>query len=386
MIKPHGGTLIDRRAHTDQEKDLLAYARSLKQIVVNARIASDLKLIAIGAYSPLEGFLRREDYIQVVENLHLANGLLWSIPITLPVSKHEAWNLRLDQDIALVDDEGTRLALLHVEDLYTYDKHREADLVFKTRDRAHPGVRSLYAQGEILLGGKITYLADDHHQNEFARYDFTPEETRRAFAERHWMHIVVFQTRNPIHRAHEYIQKCALETVDGLFLHPLVGQTKGDDIPADVRMRCYEVLLEHYYPRDRTFLSVFPAAMRYAGPREAVFHALVRKNYGATHFIVGRDHAGVGNYYGPYDAQNIFRELDKEALGITPLFFDHIFYCKACRHMASDKTCNHRNGARLHLSGSKVRELLRAGQMLPEEFTRPEISHILIESYRTREF
>jgi sulfate adenylyltransferase len=368
-----------------ERKEAIEYARSLKKFVVNARIASDLELIATGAYSPLEGFLRREDYIGVIRDMHLANGLPWTIPITLPVDKHEACSLTLGEDIALVNDQGEQLALFHIEDLYTYDKALEADLVFKTRDLAHPGVKNLREQGDILLGGKITYLADSRLRDLFARHYRTPEETRHSFAQRGWRSIVAFQTRNPIHRAHEYIQKCALEIVDGLLVHPLVGETKADDVPAEVRIRCYETLLENYYPPNRTLLSVFPASMRYAGPREAVFHALVRKNYGATHFIVGRDHAGVGNYYGPYDAQKIFTEFDKGKIGITPLFFESTFYCKPCGQMASDKTCNHENGARVYLSGSKIRELLRAGQMLPEEFTRPEISKILIEAYRHNE-
>lgn len=382
MIDPHGGALVEGRVGSEERRELLHYARSLKKLVVDARVAADLTLIATGAYSPLAGFMLREDYNEVVNNLHLANGLPWPIPITLPVRREEAAQLTWCEDVALVNAAGEYLSLIHVEDIYPYDKNREADRVYRTREDGHPGVRRLYEQGEVLLGGKITDLAEDRPHDLFSRHYLTPQASRRAFAARGWQSVVAFQTRNPIHRSHEYIQKCALELVDGLFLHPLVGETKSDDIPAEVRLRCYEALLENYYPRNRTVLSVFPAAMRYAGPREAVFHALVRKNYGATHFIVGRDHAGVGHYYGPYDAQRIFTEFDEEAIGIKPLFFDHTFYCRDCGQVASEKTCNHEPDARLQLSGTKVRELLRAGQPLPEEFTRPEISRILVEAFR----
>jgi ATP sulfurylase len=346
---------------------------------VDARAASDLELLGNGGFTPLQGFLCRRDYESVVATMRLADGQPFSIPITLSARKEEAAPWKEGQDLAL-RYHGRTVALLRIEEKFDCDREKEARSVFRTTDPAHPGVAALLRQGDVLLGGEVRVLAPDIH-TEFGEYRFTPAQVRAMFRERGWERVVAFQTRNPIHRAHEYIQKCALEMVDGLLLHPLVGETKGDDIPADVRMRCYEVLLEKYYPRDRTLLSVFPAAMRYAGPREAVFHAVVRRNYGCTHFIVGRDHAGVGNYYGTYDAQRIFSEFSPGELGIQPVFFDHTFYCRGCGQMASEKTCVHDRALRLNLSGTKVRDLLRAGKMLPTEFTRPEVARTLLEAY-----
>jgi len=380
-IPAHGGTLIDRFAAEAEAAELSERAASLKRVPLNRRQISDLELIAIGAASPLTGFVGHDDYKSIVRTMHLANGLPWAIPLTLAVDTPTAEGLKVGQEIALTDETGDLLAVLTISDLYTYDKAVEAQNVYRTTDAAHPGVAAVYAQGDMLLGGDVKVLRLPEH-TDFPQYYLTPAQTRAAFAERGWNTVVGFQTRNPVHRAHEYIQKCALEIVDGLLLHPLVGETKGDDIPADVRMRCYEVLLQNYYPQNRTLLSVNPAAMRYAGPREAIFHALIRKNYGCTHFIVGRDHAGVGNYYGTYDAQKIFSEFDPAAIGITPLMFEHSFWCNRCEGMASSKTCPHGPEDRVSLSGTKVREMLANGEIPPMEFTRPEVAEILIAAMK----
>jgi sulfate adenylyltransferase len=378
LIAPHGGELVINFADESERLALQESAQGLPQISVGSRQLADLEMLAIGAYSPLGGFMRQADYLSVVENMHLSNGLPWSIPVTLPVSTEQAASLTLGSQVALVDTQGTLQAVMTLEEKYRYDKALEARKVYRTEEEAHPGVKVVYGQGDVLLGGPVRVVA--LQQQAFAQYRYTPTQSRAQFAERGWKRVVGFQTRNPVHRAHEYIQKCALETVDGLYLHPLVGDTKGDDIPADVRMRCYEILLENYYPANRVILGVLPAAMRYAGPREAIFHALMRKNYGCSHFIVGRDHAGVGNYYGTYDAQHIFTEFDADKLGITPMFFDHTFFCQVCDSMASKKTCPHDSQNHVILSGTKVRQLLRAGELPPPTFSRPEVARILIEA------
>src|SRR6266705_2441805 len=380
LLAPHGGALVINMAGDSERTELQQRAPSLPQVQVGSRQLADLEMLAIGAYSPLRGFMTKADYLGSVNDMHLASGLPWSIPITLATSTEQAANLKERSAIALVNAQGTLQAVMTIEEKFDYDKQLEASKVYRTTDEAHPGVKVVYEQGDVLLGGPVRIVA--LQQQAFARYRFTPTQARQTFAVRGWKRVVGFQTRNPVHRAHEYIQKCALETVDGLFLHPLVGDTKGDDIPADVRMRCYEVLLENYYPADRVVLGVLPAAMRYAGPREAIFHALMRKNYGCSHIIVGRDHAGVGNYYGTYDAHYIFAEFDPVQLGITPMLFDHTFFCRACDAMASSKTCPHGSGQHVTLSGTKVRHMLQAGEIPPREFSRPEVAHVLIEAMR----
>lgn len=380
-MQPHGGTLVNRVASSEAAADWRERASHLPSITLGRRDILDLDLLATGAYSPLDGYLARADYESVVNHMRLANGLPWTLPIVLSVSHDEAMSLREGAPVVLKDQSGIPRAVLELHERFTYDRALEARRVFRTEDAAHPGVRALYEQGDVLLSGPIWLLASPE-RGPFAQYLMRPTEARDAFAARRWNTVVGFQTRNPVHRAHEYIQKCALEVVDGLFLHPLIGETKDDDVPAAVRMRCYATLLHDYYPSDRVMLGAFPARMRYAGPREAIFHALVRKNYGCTHFIVGRDHAGVGNFYGTYEAQHIFREFDPAEIGITPLFFDHAFYCRQCGGMATTKTCPHGEADHVILSGTRVRAMLHDGQVPPPEFSRPEVAKILVEATR----
>ncbi len=372
-IAPHGGELVNRIATPAQKEEFLSKADYLPRVQLDERAVSDLEMIAIGGFSPLTGFLNQADYNSVVENMRLESGAAWSIPVTLSVSEEVAAPLTEGGYIRLDNPEGKYIGVLLLTEKYTYNKEREAIKVYRTDDEKHPGVKVLYRQDPIHLAGDVWLLERKVHPL-FPKYQIDPAASRQMFLEKGWRTIVGFQTRNPIHRAHEYIQKCAMETVDGLFLHPLVGATKEDDIPADVRMRCYEILLENHYPKDRVILAINPAAMRYAGPREAIFHALIRKNYGCTHFIVGRDHAGVGDYYGTYDAQYIFDEFKPGELGITPMMFEHAFYCLRTKQMATTKTSPSTQEERVHLSGTKVREMLRRGELPPPEFSRPEVA------------
>jgi sulfate adenylyltransferase len=369
LIAPHGGELVDR---TGERPDDLERLETLR---LSPRELSDLDMVASGALSPLTGFMDRDDYERVVEEMRLASGVVWALPVCLAVDEAPR-----GERVALADGAGRPLAVLDVEEVYAYDKQREAERCFLTRDGAHPGVARLYSQADLYLAGQVTVFA--RTEPPFLQLHKDPRETRALFAERGWKRVVGFQTRNPIHRAHEYLTKCALETVDGLLIHPLVGETKADDVPAAVRVEAYEVLIERYYPAERVVVSAFPAAMRYAGPREAIWHAICRKNYGCSHFIVGRDHAGVGDYYGTYDAQLIFDELEPHELGVEPMFFEHAFYCRSCGQMATPKTCPHPASRHVFLSGTKVRELLSRGDLPPAEFSRPEVADVLIRAYR----
>ncbi|MFW6269339.1 MAG: sulfate adenylyltransferase [Bacillota bacterium] len=379
MIDPHGGKLVNRIIESEEKKSKFKKeADEMPSLYVNRDELTAIDNIATGLFSPLEGFMVKEDYENVVENMRLKEGTVWSIPVVLGVNPKKAADMKVGEEIAIHFEEDEELyAVLELEDKYQVDVEKEAELVYGTTEKEHPGVASIYERDEVLLGGKI-YLIKRIQFDDFQKYRLIPEETRKLIQNKGWETVVAFQTRNPIHRAHEYLQKCALEIVDGLFLSPLVGRTKASDIPADIRIESYETVMDELYPADRTMMVVFPAAMHYAGPREAVFHALCRKNYGCSHFIVGRDHAGVGDYYGTYDAQKIFDEFTEGEIGITPLKFEYAFYCEKCGSMASGKTCPHSSDHHLFLSGTKVRKLLRNGKKPPAEMTRPEVAEVLV--------
>ena len=389
MIEPHGGKLVNRLLAGREADEAKKKAAGLKKLTLTPFEESDLEMIAVGVLSPLEGFMGKADFDSVLDRMHLANGLAWTLPVVKSISAEETKSIRAGGEVTLVNQNGTALAILALDEIYPHDKLKHCQKAYGTEESAHPGVARVIGTGDFLAGGKISVFERPGH-TKFLEHRRDPAETRKILERGGRKKGVAFQPRNPIPRAHEYLQKCALETVDGLLIHPLVGATKGDDVPAEVRMRCYEVLIEKYYQKDRVLLSVFPAAMRYAGPKEAIFHALVRKNYGCTHFIVGRDHAGVSRpdgkgFYGPFDAQKIFDEFKPEELGVTPLFFDNAFYCRACGSMASEKICPHNSQDRVSFSGTKVREMLRAGEIPPPEFTRPEVARVLIEAYQTKE-
>ncbi len=381
LVQPHGGKLVNRVV--DDPRELAAEAARLPKVVLSAREQCDLEMIAIGGFSPLGGFMRQADFDSVCDRMRLSSGAVFPIPITLCPTDDVAETLKPKQRIALADDRGNLLAIMSIDEKYPHDKDQEIPNVYQTSDEAHPGVATVLKQGSWCIGGEIDVIKPNYAP-EFAQHRLTPAQTRTEFEKRGWKTVVAFQTRNPIHRAHEYLTKCALEITDGLLIHPLVGETKSDDIPADARMKCYQVLIDGYYNKQRTMLSVMPLAMRYAGPREAILHAIIRKNYGCSHFIVGRDHAGVGAYYGTYDAQTIFDEFDvARDIGIVPLKFEHSTWCKTCEGMVSAKTCPHGPETKVHLSGTKVRDMLKAGERPPMEFSRPEVADILIHWARS---
>jgi len=376
-IRPHGGELVDRFLLGSSLDAAREKAKSLPRIVVDAYTAFDIDGIGKGIFSPLTGFMNEEETCNVLDSMHLRKGIPWTIPILLAREQKEADRLELGCEVAIEDDIGAIVAILHLTEKFSIDQAEIAQKVYGTTDASHPGVAYTMGLGPVFLAGEVDVLKA--RTIEFEDYNLTPEKTREAFNVYGWKRIVAFQTRNPIHRAHEYLTKCALEICDGLLIHPLMGTTKSDDIPGDIRMKCYQTLLEHYYPSDHVMLSLMPVNMRYAGPKEAVMHAIIRKNYGCTHFIVGRDHAGVGDFYGTYDAHHIFDEFDQEEIGITPLFFEHAFYSKRTQSMATKKTCPGASEDHIFLSGTEVRQMLKEGEMPPPEFTRPEVAKILIE-------
>jgi len=385
LVPPHGGKLRPLLLEGEEHKQNLGKANMLPKIRLSSRETSDLIMMAIGAFSPLNGFMGKDDYENVVEYMKLSNGILWPIPITLSVTKKQAESLPLESEAALVDDESDEImGIMTIQEKFTYNKKNESRKVFLTEDEAHPGVAKVYTQKEILLGGPLKALSEGPYPKIYGKHYGRPKDTRKIFKKRGWSTVAAFQTRNPIHRSHEYCTKIALEVSDGILIHPLVGKLKADDIPADVRMKCYEILLQKYYPKDRVVLKVYPMEMRYGGPREALLHAVFRQNYGCSHLIIGRDHAGVGDYYGPFDAQNIFTEIENDALSIKPLNIDWTFWCHKCDGMASMKTCPHSKEDRVLISGTKVRELLANGKIPPKEFSRPEVAEILVDYYKNQ--
>jgi sulfate adenylyltransferase len=383
LIVPHGGELVPLSVYGDERQEALEEAKALPKVSPSSREMSDLIMLGMGAFSPLRGFMGREDYRRVVKEMRLKDGLLWPIPITLSVSKEEADSIREGQKVALSDpDQGEVTASMLVEEKYSYNKMEEALHVFGTDDLKHPGVNSVHQQGEVYLGGPVKVFSEGGYPKKFVEFA-RPAETRAIFAERGWKTIAALQTRNPLHRSHEYLTKIALEVCDGLLIHPIVGKLKSGDIPAEVRMECYRVLLDKYYPKERVVLKVYPMEMRYAGPREAILHAIIRQNFGCSHLIVGRDHAGVGSYYQPFDAQKIFDELGPDDLYIQPLKLDSAFWCNKCGSMASPKTCPHSAEEHLAISGTKLREMLARGERPPEQFSRREVVDILIKYYQS---
>lgn len=379
-IEPHGGALVDREV-SSEVKNRIEDSGDYQAITLDTRRLCDLNLLGNGGYSPLKGFLGEKDYQTVLSDMRLSDGTVWPLPVVLPVSEEE-WNeVTPTEDLLLENSDGERVGILENPEPFTRDLEKEAQAVYGTDDPDHDGVSRLLGESSYLLGGEVKVFPDLELPIPGASRAQSPRELRNTFGELGWKQIVGFQTRNPIHRAHEYLMKCALEISDGLLVHPLVGPTRSEDVPAEVRLECYKAILNHHFPDDRTVLSTYPAPMWYGGPKEALLHAIVRQNHGCTHFIVGRDHAGVGDYYGTYEAQEMFHQFTNEDVGVTILPFDFAFYCEVCETFASEKTCPHDNSNHLYLSGTKVREKLRNGESLPRTFTRKKVEDILQSHY-----
>ncbi|RLE90654.1 MAG: sulfate adenylyltransferase [Thermoprotei archaeon] len=373
VSRPHGGKLTNRVLRGKRRERLLEEAEELPRLNLSFDYAVDVENIARGVFSPLEGFMIQEEYLSVLYSMRLPDDTPWTIPVTLDVDPEEISGIKPGDDIALFYNDEP-VALLNVEEIYGWEKKEFAEKVYKTLDINHPGVHKTLNRKELLLGGKIDLLKGV--PSNFDKYTLWPIETRLLFREKGWRSVVGFQTRNAPHMGHEYVQKAALTFVDGLFVNPLVGWKKPGDYRDEVILAAYEVLIEHYYPKNVVVLAVLRTSMRYAGPREAVFHAIMRKNFGCTHFIVGRDHAGVGNYYGPYEAWDIFKEFPD--LGVTPLFVREAFYCKKCGGMVNEKICPHSDMYKVKISGTKIREALRSGVRPPEYMMRPEVADVIM--------
>jgi len=370
---PHGGRLIERKANEKLAKRLIEESQEMYKVELNEGLAADVANIAHGVYSPLEGFMVREDYQHVLDSMRLSNDLPWTIPIVLDVDEDFLKNVKEGDEVALYY-KGEPLAILYVEEVYAWNKKEYAKKVFKTTDPKHPGVSRIYSKKEYLVGGPILLIKE--LPEPFEKYRLWPKETRVLFRERGWKTIAAFQTRNVPHLGHEYVQKAALTFTDGLFINPLVGWKKPGDYKDEVIIKAYEALIEHYFPKESVTFSVLRMEMRYAGPREAIHHAIVRKNFGATHFIVGRDHAGVGNYYGPYEAWELFKKFPD--LGITPLFIREAFYCKKCGQVVNEKICPHPEEYRIRISGTKLRKMIMEGKKPPEYMMRPEVAEVVL--------
>lgn len=378
MIKPHGGTLINRIAKGKEKDELIKQAQKFYKINIQDRFVSDCEMIAIGGFSPLSGFMDKDTAISVIEKMELPGGTIWSIPILLPISKSDKSKIKNGDKVILEDKYDRIIAIIEVREKFTLDLENYCQKVFKTTEIAHPGVKAVKEAGNYFIAGDIKLINRPLREKIDKNYFKDPLQTRKEFEEKGWNSIVAFQTRNPIHRAHEYLIKCALEITDGALIHPLVGETKPDDVPANARMQCYETIIENYFNQEKTMLTVLPTAMRYAGPKEAIHHMIMRKNYGCTHMIIGRDHAGVGDYYGTYEAQELVDKVSDQ-LGIVALKFEHSFYCKKCENMATKKTCPHSADAHVFLSGTKVRKMLKEGEKPPKEFSRPEVAEVLLK-------